>query len=434
MELRVARKFRVGHKIGSGSFGEIYGGVNVHTGEEVAIKLEPLKSKHPQLIYESKIYRVLQGGYGIPSVKWFGSEGDYNVLVIDLLGPSLEDLFNYCNKKLTLKSVLMLADQMICRLEFMHSRSYIHRDVKPDNFLIGTGSKKHVCHVIDFGLAKKYQDPRNGRHIPYIEGKNLTGTARYASISTHLGIEQSRRDDMESLGFVLMYFLKGSLPWQGLKANTKKQKYMRILERKQATHPDLLCLNYPNEFKEYFAHCSSLTFEDRPDYRYLKKIFKDLFERAGYEDDGVYDWDLSLKPRADGSPGLEGLKYLGDGGNTAGLPVNEMKLPEGNTPTVGQSAGVPSQSQITIKTRSEEKINVSSSAAPNNNINNVNSSSSNLMASNDQGDANSQSNASQSNNAKKPSIITSIRQSLFGSKNSTSSQPQPSGGLFSSNR
>eukprot|EP01041_Mallomonas_annulata_P000896 gene896-1734_t len=295
MELRVARKFRVGPKIGSGSFGEIYGGTNVHTGEEVAIKLEPLKSKHPQLLYESKIYRVLQGGYGVPAVKWFGSEGDYNVLVIDLLGPSLEDLFNFCGKRFSLKTVLMLADQMIARLEFMHSRSYIHRDVKPDNFLIGTGPRKHICHVIDFGLAKKYQDPRNGRHIPYIEGKNLTGTARYASINTHLGIEQSRRDDMESLGFVLMYFLRGSLPWQGLKANTKKQKYQRILEKKQSTHPDQLCRGYPTEFRDYFAHCSALGFEDRPDYRYLKRVFKDLFDRQGCEDDGCFDWDVLKK-------------------------------------------------------------------------------------------------------------------------------------------
>ena len=300
----MARRFRVGPKIGSGSFGEIYAGKNVHTGEEVAIKLEPLKSKHPQLLYESKIYRVLQGGYGIPGVKWFGSEGDYNVLVIDLLGPSLEDLFNYCGKRFSLKTVLMLADQMISRLEFMHSRSYIHRDVKPDNFLIGTQGKKHICHVIDFGLAKKYQDPRNGRHIAYIEGKNLTGTARYASINTHLGIEQSRRDDMESLGFVLMYFLRGSLPWQGLKASSKKQKYQRILERKQATHPDQLCRGYPSEFRDYFAHCSSLGFEDRPDYRYLKRIFKDLFQRQSLEDDGVYDWDvLKRHQEQQGAPG-----------------------------------------------------------------------------------------------------------------------------------
>mmetsp|Transcript_18195 Transcript_18195/g.18248 ORF Transcript_18195/g.18248 Transcript_18195/m.18248 type:complete len:412 (-) Transcript_18195:702-1937(-) len=308
MELRVARKFRVGPKIGSGSFGEIYGGTNVHTGEEVAIKLEPLKSKHPQLLYESKIYRVLQGGYGIPAVKWFGSEGDYNVLVIDLLGPSLEDLFNFCGKRFSLKTVLMLADQMIARLEFMHSRSYIHRDVKPDNFLIGTGPRKHICHVIDFGLAKKYQDPRNGRHIPYIEGKNLTGTARYASINTHLGIEQSRRDDMESLGFVLMYFLRGSLPWQGLKANTKKQKYQRILEKKQSTHPDQLCRGYPTEFRDYFAHCSALGFEDRPDYRYLKRVFKDLFDRQGCEDDGSFDWDV-LKKQQEAA------------GNTAPIPT-----------------------------------------------------------------------------------------------------------------
>jgi len=300
MELRVARKFRVGPKVGSGSFGEIYAGTNVHTGEDVAIKLEPIKSKHPQLLYESKIYRVLQGGYGIPGVKWFGTEGDYNVLVIDLLGPSLEDLFNFCGKRFSLKTTLMIADQMISRLEFMHSRSYIHRDVKPDNFLIGAGSRKHIVHVIDFGLAKKYQDPRNGRHIPYIEGKNLTGTARYASINTHLGLEQSRRDDMESLGFVLMYFLRGSLPWQGLKANTKKQKYHRILERKQATHPDLLCRGYPSEFKDYFVHCTSLGFEDRPDYRYLKRIFKDLFERQGFEDDGIFDWDILKKQKDQG--------------------------------------------------------------------------------------------------------------------------------------
>lgn len=212
---------------------------------------------------------------------------------------------------------------MISRLEFMHSRSYIHRDVKPDNFLIGVGSKMHVCHIIDFGLAKKFQDPRSGRHIPYIEGKNLTGTARYASINTHLGIEQSRRDDMESLGFVLMYFLRGSLPWQGLKANTKKQKYQRILERKQASHPEILCRGYPNEFRDYFAHCSALGFEDRPDYRYLKRILKELFEKQGYEDDGLYDWD-AIKKQEEGAEGGAAAMAMGGGAGAVNPGAGDM--------------------------------------------------------------------------------------------------------------
>uniref|UniRef100_A0A8R7TBA1 non-specific serine/threonine protein kinase n=2 Tax=Triticinae TaxID=1648030 RepID=A0A8R7TBA1_TRIUA len=141
MEPRIGNKFRVGRKLGSGSFGEIYLGTNVQTNEEVAIKLENVKTKHPQLLYESKLYRILQGGTGIPNVKWFGVEGDYNVLVMDLLGPSLEDLFSFCNRKLSLKTVLMLADQMINRVEFVHSKSFLHRDIKPDNFLMGLGKR-----------------------------------------------------------------------------------------------------------------------------------------------------------------------------------------------------------------------------------------------------------------------------------------------------
>ena len=127
MELRVGSKFRLGRKIGAGSFGDIYLGTNVTNNEEVAIKLEPVKSKHPQLLYESKLYRVLAGGVGIPSVKWFGIEGEYNVMVMDLLGPSLEDLFNYCGRKFSLKTVLMLADQMLRRIEYIHSKNFIHR-------------------------------------------------------------------------------------------------------------------------------------------------------------------------------------------------------------------------------------------------------------------------------------------------------------------
>jgi len=292
MELRVGRKYRLGRKIGSGSFGDIYLGTNMTTGEEVAIKLESVKTKHPQLLYESKIYRILHGGLGIPNVRWYGIEGDYNVMVLDLLGPSLEDLFNYCGRRFQLKTVLMLADQLLGRLEYVHTKSFIHRDVKPDNFLIGLGKRQSVIHIIDFGLAKKYRDPRSHQHIPYRENKNLTGTARYASINTHIGIEQSRRDDLESLGYVLMYFIRGSLPWQGLRANTKKQKYERIMDRKMSTSTEQLCKGYPTEFRSYFEYCRSLRFEDRPDYAYLKRLFKELFYRKGFQYDNMFDWTI----------------------------------------------------------------------------------------------------------------------------------------------
>ncbi|KAJ4899285.1 casein kinase I-like 6 [Raphanus sativus] len=301
MDNVIGGKFKLGRKIGGGSFGELFLGVSVQTGEEVAVKLEPAKTKHPQLHYESKIYMLLQGGTGIPSLKWFGVQGDYNAMVIDLLGPSLEDLFNYCNRKLTLKSVLMLADQLISRVEYMHSRGFLHRDIKPDNFLMGLGRKANQVYVIDFGLAKKYRDLQTHRHIPYRENKNLTGTARYASVNTHLGVEQSRRDDLESLGYVLMYFLRGSLPWQGLKAGTKKQKYDRISEKKVSTPIEVLCKSYPQEFASYFQYCRSLRFEDKPDYSYLKRLFRDLFIREGYQFDYVFDWTALKHPQSNSS-------------------------------------------------------------------------------------------------------------------------------------
>lgn len=292
MDLRVGKKYRIGRKIGSGSFGDIYLGTNIISGEEVAIKLENIKAKHPQLEYEAKVYKALSGGVGIPFVRWYGTECDYNAMVIDLLGPSLEDLFNYCNRKFTYKTVLLLADQLICRIEYIHARCFIHRDIKPDNFLMGIGRRGSQVNVIDFGLAKKYRDPRTHLHIPYRENKNLTGTARYASVNTHLGIEQSRRDDLESLGYVLIYFCRGSLPWQGLKAATKRQKYDRIMEKKMTIPNDVLTKGLPVEFLEYMNYVKNLRFDDKPDYGYLRKLFRDLFKRENYRYDYVFDWTL----------------------------------------------------------------------------------------------------------------------------------------------
>jgi serine/threonine protein kinase len=186
----VGATYQLVGRIGSGSFGQIYSAVNTKTGEEVAVKRESVNGKHLQLPMEARIYSLLEGGVGIPRILWSGQEQGYNVLVMDLLGPSLEQLFNRCGRVLTMKSVLMLADQMIQRLEFVHSKSIIHRDVKPDNFAMGTGRQCGRVFLIDFGLSKAYRSTRNHKHIPYKDGKPLTGTARYASLNSHLGNER----------------------------------------------------------------------------------------------------------------------------------------------------------------------------------------------------------------------------------------------------
>jgi len=164
--------------------------------------------------------------------------------------------------------------------------------LKPENLLMGIGKNSHMAHVIDYGFSKRYRDPKTGKHIPFREGKSLTGTARYASINTHQGKEQSRRDDMEALGYILVYLFKGSLPWQGLPAPTKKGKYELIMQKKIETSLDTLCAGMPEEFKKYLEYCKNLKFEEKPDYHYLKRMFKELFIREGHENDSVYDWVL----------------------------------------------------------------------------------------------------------------------------------------------
>ncbi|QRW11968.1 CK1/CK1/CK1-D protein kinase [Ceratobasidium sp. AG-Ba] len=253
MDLRVGGKYRLGKKIGSGSFGDIYLGVNIISGEE--------------LEYESKVYKTLAGGVGVPFVRWFGTECDYNAMVLDLLGPSLEDLFNFCNRKFSLKTVLLLADQLISRVEYIHSRNFIHRDIKPDNFLMGIG--------------KRGNQVNTHLHIPYRENKNLTGTARYTSINTHLGVEQAR-------------------PALARPQGGDQEAKVRPHHGEENDYPHRSPLpRFPQRFGIFLNYCRALRFDDKPDYSYLRKLFRDLFVREGYQYDYVFDWSVQRPSNAD---------------------------------------------------------------------------------------------------------------------------------------
>lgn len=293
-ELRIGNKFRLGRKLGEGSFGDVFIGYNIITDDEVAIKLEHKSSKHPQLHIEAKFLHRLQNQIGFTKLKWSGElkEGDYNCLVMELLGPSLENLLEFSKRKMSLKTVLMIGDQIIQRIESLHLKNYIHRDIKPENFLMGNKNKGNLVYIIDFGLIKKYID-KSGKHLGYRDDRPLTGTARYASLNTHLGIEQSRRDDMESIGYMFIYLLKGSLPWQGMQATNRKSKYDVIAQKKASIPIPELCKDLPKEFEIYMDYVRTLFFDQKPDYDYLRSLFRGLFNRNGFVYDYKFDWSQS---------------------------------------------------------------------------------------------------------------------------------------------
>ncbi len=252
-------------------------------------------------MYEHKVYSSIKPAVGFPKVYWCGTAGRCNVMVMDLLGSSLESLYVKCGRKFSMKTILMLAIQLLDRVEHQHANHFLHRDIKPDNFLMGRAEHKHTVFIIDMGLSKRFENPETLEHIAYRDNKKFTGTPRYASTSTHKGIEQARRDDLESLGYMLMYFNLGKLPWQGLKARTKQEKYDKIGAKKLEVPISDLCKGFPKEFELYLTYCRQLRFSEKPNYTYLRNLFKSLFKSFGYKDDWVFDWMAEADP-ADARP------------------------------------------------------------------------------------------------------------------------------------
>ena len=289
VEIRVGGRYRLGKKIGTGAFGEIFEGTDIFDNSSVAIKLEHNSVKYPQLLFEAKLLKSIPGT-GIPVMHWFGIAGEYNAMVMDLLGQNLEDLYNYCAKNFSLKTILMITIQMIERLKHVHDNHYIHRDIKPENFLIGKDSTAKTIYLLDFGLAKRYRDEYTHIHIPLKENRNLTGTARYASCNAHNGLEQSRRDDMESIAYVILYFFRKKLPWQGLKCKDKNEKHAKIKEIKMSMTPEKLFEGLPQEFADYLTFVKKLGFEDEPAYKNYIQMFNKLFKAKEFEMDYIYDW------------------------------------------------------------------------------------------------------------------------------------------------
>ncbi|KJR88618.1 uncharacterized protein SPSK_10757 [Sporothrix schenckii 1099-18] len=299
-------QLRVSERVGEGTFCVVFRGTILsdartkNNGRAVAIKFELRKNDSTQLRNEFRMYKKLDGCPGIPRIYTFGEMDLHKVLVMDLLGPSLETLFQDCGRRFSIKTVAMLAKQMITRIQTLHEHDLIYRDIKPENFLMGlpgTNAADSV-HLIDYGMAKVYREPDTNMHIPSGESQSLSGTARYMSINAHCRRHQSRRDDLEALGHVFLYFARGNLPWQGVKAPQNDTRHDIMCEKKQATSIDDLCRGLPPQFSEYLAHTRGMEFEQDPNYDYLRGLFTRVLEDQHAANDNVFDW-VKIKHRED---------------------------------------------------------------------------------------------------------------------------------------
>ena len=285
-EILLFKKYNLVKNIGGGAFGTVFLGTNVFTRENVAIKIEERKNRS-NLEREAYILYYLKGP-GLPEVISFGKTKRYYILIQTLLGKSLYDLYNESNRKFNLKDICMLGIQLIERLQYIHSKNYIHRDIKPHNFLIGA-KDEGLIYIIDFGLSKKYRSDR-GNHVKFSISKHITGTPRFCSVNSMRGVEQSRRDDLESLCYLIIYFFKGYLPWQGLKIGNRYQRFQAIAKMKKYIKVESLCEDLPEEIVTFCKYTRNLKFAENPDYEHMKNLFYNVLNKNGLVNDKQFSW------------------------------------------------------------------------------------------------------------------------------------------------
>lgn len=342
-------------KLGSGAFGDVFLGKGP-SNEMVAIKIEKLNASESQLRHEYKVYRhITPCGPGFCKVNYFGKHEESYVLVMNLVGPSLEALFNKCNRKFSLQTVLQLAEQMLSRIDVLHSKKIVHRDLKPDNFAMGLNADSSVVHCLDFGLSSLYRDKDTDKHYGFAVGSKFRGTVRYASINGHMGIRQSRRDDLESLGYIFVYFLKGSLPWQGLSIPDERTKRRKVLELKQNTSVEELCTGLPSPFVTYLNYVRGLGYDEDPNMPFLRGLFTALYKSSGFKGflpgKGRLAWDWDAFHRGDGVGGTSATPRRLDDFIVAKKQQQQQQLLVQPTPVRITSLGTAKATQVQTQKR-----------------------------------------------------------------------------------
>ena len=284
------KKYKVIKKLGSGSFGDIYLGISLLNNSYVAIKTETKKIPNQHLETEAYFLYLLKS-VGIPEILSFGKTKDYNILIEPFLGKSLYQLYEENNRYFRTKDICLMGIQILDRLEWIHSKNIIHRDIKPDNFLIGN-KDPNTIYLIDFGLSSKYRSSKTGKHKKFGFTGKLTGTTKYSSANTIRGVEQSRKDDLISVAYMIIFFMKGNLPWQDIDSEDEVNKFTKIYLMKKNIKESELCAGLPVEIYKFLKYVQNLDFEEKPNYDYLRSLFIDLLKKKNiiYNERLVFSW------------------------------------------------------------------------------------------------------------------------------------------------